>query len=198
MIRIQNGYREEDQALAAELYWEAFGSKLGVAMAPRDKALAFFERVMRPDHAIAAYTENGALSGLAGFTTPEGTLAGGTFSDLRAVYGLLGACWRGLVLSLLERDIDNTNFLMDGIFVTEAARGQGIGQKLLEAVRREAATRGYVSVRLDVIDTNPRAKALYLRNGFVEGETMQLGILSGLFGFQAATQMTAPALPTQN
>lgn len=197
-MQIQNGYREEDQALAAALYWEAFGAKLGTSMAPSEKALEFFRRVMRPDHAIAAYEADGTLLGIAGFKTSEGALAGGSFADLRAVYGLFGACWRGLLLSLLERDIDNTNFLMDGIFVTEVARGRGIGQKLLDAVRQEAGRRGYSTVRLDVIDTNPRAKALYLRNGFEEGETQELGILSGLFGFKSATQMVAPALPITN
>jgi len=44
----------------------------------------------------------------------------------------------------------------------------GVGSALLDAVAREAQARGLKEVRLDVIDSNPRAKALYTRKGFAE------------------------------
>lgn len=44
---------------------------------------------------------------------------------------------------------------MDGMFVTEAARGRGIGTRLLTAIKQEAKARGLRQVRLDVIDTTP-------------------------------------------
>ena len=49
---------------------------------------------------------------------------------------------------------------------TPAARGQGVGTALLKAIIAEGRRRGYAEVRLDVIDTNPRATALYERIGF--------------------------------
>ncbi|NDK36485.1 GNAT family N-acetyltransferase [Rhodovulum sulfidophilum] len=45
-------------------------------------------------------------------------------------------------------------------------------------------------VRLDVIDTNPRARALYELEGFTEASTMSLGPLSVVFDFSHATEMT--------
>ena len=80
---------------------------------------------------------------------------------------------------------------MDGIFVTAAARGQGIGQALLDAVRIEAKDRGYRSIRLDVIDTNERAKALYLRNGFKDAGVQRMGVLRLIYKFRTATRMVA-------
>ncbi len=190
-MRIRTGYDSEDQERAANLYWEAFGSKLGSVLGPRAKAIRFLKRVMRPDHAISAYDANGSLLGIAGFKTHKGALAGGGFSDLRLIYGVLGGSWRAILLSLLERDIENESFLMDGIFVTAAARGQGIGQALLDAVRIEAKDRGYRSIRLDVIDTNERAKALYLRNGFKDAGVQRMGVLRLIYKFRTATRMVA-------
>lgn len=78
---------------------------------------------------------------------------------------------------------------MDGIVVSDAARGQGIGTRLLAAIKDEALARGCTSVRLDVIDSNPRARALYEREGFVAGHRSDLGPLRHLFGFRSATEM---------
>lgn len=189
MVTIQAGLPPDAHALAAELYWEAFGKKLGRVMGPRDKALAFVRRVLDPSHAISAIGPSGQLLGVAGFKTIEGALVGGTFADMCAVYGRASAIWRAALISLLERDTENKRFLMDGIFVTADARGQGVGSALLEAICAEAQTRGYTSVRLDVINTNPRARALYERQGFQALQTQHLGFLKVLFRFDSATTM---------
>ena len=173
---------------AADLYWQAFRDKLRIAMGPQDKALAFVRRVLRPDHAISA-TANGQLLGVVGYKTLDGALVGGDFGDLRAIYGMFGALWRAGALALLERDVENERFLMDGIFVHEEARGRGVGSALLNAVCDTARTRGYSEIRLDVIDSNPRARALYERRGFHPVATADLGPLRHLFGFKSATTM---------
>ena len=78
---------------------------------------------------------------------------------------------------------------MDGIFVSETARGQGVGTKLLNATKEKAISLGCSTVRLDVIDTNPRARSLYERQGFVAGNTNNIGFFSHIFGFQKSTTM---------
>lgn len=190
-MKIRSGFDPEDHSLAAALYLEAFGQKLALTLGPKEKALKFLERVMQSDHALSAYSETGALIGLVGFKTYEGALVGGTFNDLRAVFGIFGATWRAGLLSLLERDIDNARFLMDGIFVTEYARGHGVGKMLLAAIKNEASARGYDEIRLDVIDGNPRARALYERSGFTPIAEQRLGPLKWIFRFKSATTMVA-------
>ncbi|MES2144290.1 MAG: GNAT family N-acetyltransferase, partial [Pseudomonadota bacterium] len=177
---------------AARLYWEAFGAKLGPVLGPEPRALHFFERVIRADHCIVALDDLGRLIGLAGFKTPEGSFAGGTRRDLRRTYGIVGAGWRGLLLWALSRDIDNARFLLDGICVTAAARGQGVGSALIDRICDEGLRLGYRSVRLDVVDTNGRARALYERLGFVAVRTEKIGPLRHVFGFSAATTMVRP------
>lgn len=191
---LQIGLPDHLRKDAARLYWLAFGGKLGRVLGPDHKALALLDMVMRNDHVIVALSADDALLGLVGFKSPDGAFAGGGFADLRHIFGLPGASWRAAILWLLERDLDNDRFLMDGICVSEAARGQGVGTALLDAICAEGRKRGYPAVRLDVIDVNPRARALYERQGFVPTRTSQLGMLRWVFGFSAATTMVRSLL----
>ena len=89
-------------------------------------------------------------------------------------------------------------FQMDGIFVDAGARGMGVGAALLGAVAEEAARRGLGQVQLDVIDTNPRARALYERVGFRAAKTEHTGPFGRVFGFESATRMVLEVAGVQN
>jgi ribosomal protein S18 acetylase RimI-like enzyme len=191
-VTIYRGLHAPLRAQAAQLYWEAFGGKLGRVLGPDDRAVVFFERVIRADLCFAALDDSGRLIGVAGYKTPAGSFAGGSWADLTAVYGRWGARWRGSLLWALSRDVDNDRFLVDGICVCRSHRGQGVGSRLLAALYGEAAARGYRSIRLDVIKDNWRARALYERHGFLPTRTESMGPLRYLFGFAASTTMVRP------
>ena len=191
-VTLHHGLPEALRTDAATLYWQAFGGKLGRVMGPDARALAYLARVILPGQAIVALDERGQLLGLAGFKTPEGSFAGGTTRDLRAVYGLTGMLWRLPLLSLLSSDVDNDRFLLDGICVTASARSRGIGAALMAAIEDEGRARGYAHVRLDVIDTNWRARALYERLGYRTVKTDSIGLLRFAFGFTSALTMVKP------
>lgn len=192
MVSIRKGLPAAQHPAAARLYWEAFGAKLGTVMGPDDRALAYLARVIRADHCFTAQSADGTLLGIAGFKSPLGSFAGGGPADLRVIYGRFGAYWRSLVLEALLDDVDNRRFLIDGIAVTRAARGQGIGTALVAALCAEGRARGYPEIRLEVIDSNWRARALYKRLGFVATHTARLGLLRPFFGFTAAITMVRP------
>jgi ribosomal protein S18 acetylase RimI-like enzyme len=189
MTRIEYGFHDADRPKIAALYWEAFGAKLGRAMGPRRKAIAFFESALNPSHALCARDADGTLLGVAGFKTIDGALVGGTMTNMARVYGWPGALWRVALLAALERDTENARFLMDGLFVAPSARGRGVGSELLSAVANEARRRGYTELRLDVIEGNDRARALYEREGFQAVATQSTGLLRHIFGFRYATTM---------
>ena len=188
-MKITVGIPDASRGEAAALYWEAFGQKLGFTMGPKYRALIYINRVMRSDHGICAMDDQGRLIGVAGFKTVNGALVGGTFTDIRKVYGWVGAAIRVKLMATLEDDIDNERFVMDGLFVAQEARGRGVGTALLNEISAEAKRRGYRQIRLDVVDTNPRAKALYLEEGFKEVAVHQLRLMRYIFGFRTATTM---------
>lgn len=191
-VTIFRGLHPQFRTQAARLYWEAFGGKLGRVLGPDDRALRFFQRVIRGDLCFAAVDDESQLIGLAGYKTPAGSFAGGTWDDLTEVYGRWGGRWRGGLLWALGREVDNDRFLIDGICVAKAHRSKGVGSMLLAALYQEAEERGYRSIRLDVVQDNWRARALYERQGFRAVRTEKLGALRFLFGFATSTTMVRP------
>lgn len=183
------GIPEQDRAEASRIYWSAFGSKLGHVLGPAERAIPFLQETLRLENAVCAHGPDGRLLGLAGFKTPQQSFLDIQFGKMRAAYGLWGATWRLALLALLDGEVDNKRFLMDGIAVSEDSRGSGVGTALLEGIFREAMTRGYREVRLEVVDSNPRAKALYERRGFDAGGVKKLGWLKHIYGFNTATTM---------
>ena len=192
MFAIRHGIPRGHEDRASALYWEAFGDKLGRVLGPQDKGLAFVRQVVNPSHAISAVDRHGQLLGVAGFKTAKGALVGGTWADMKVVYGIFGATWRTAMIALIEKDTENERFLIDGLFVAPEARGRGIGTALLDAIVAEGHRRGYDSVRLDVVDSNTRARALYERHGFRPLKTTRMGVLKHLFKFASATTMVRP------
>ena len=176
-------------AEAAQLYWQAFGAKLGLVLGPEPAALTYLQQVIRPDHVLIALSDTGRLLGLAGFKTPQASFVSGGAAELRASYGLIGGSWRARLLGWLNQEVDNENFLLDGLCVAPGYRGYGLGTALMSAICTEAQARGYASVRLDVVDNNWRAQALYRRLGFVETQSQSIGLLRHVFGFATAITM---------
>ena len=191
-IRIRMGLHHRQRQQAADLYWQAFGGKLGRILGPRRLALAYLARVMRVDQCITASAPDGTLIGIAGFKTPQGTFAGGTPFDLNAVYGPIGGRLRGAVLRLGNSDADMTRFLIEGLCIAPDWRGRGIGTALIEAVAAEGRARGYPALRVDVVDRNARARALYERLGFALDRTTPAGPLRWLMGYAAIHTLIRP------
>lgn len=189
VFKIAYGFSDAQKLKVAKLYWSAFGPKLWRVMQPETRALAYIASSLSPEHAFTAINEHGEILGVAGFRSSNGGLVGGTRSDLSRSYGVFGGWMRSRILALLEMDSDDQNFIVDGLCVDRTARGQGIGTALLLALRDEARQRGYHSMRLDVVEGNTRARALYERIGFQETGELDLGLRRFFFGYRKAAIM---------
>lgn len=184
-IIIQHGLPEANRQQAAAILYEGLFSTI-LPRAGGSEALA---RLLDPARAIVALREED-LVGIAGLNYGGSRL---TPWAPRAYLGALGL-WRGLaaaiMLRLYVRPFRRGQLLMDGIAVAPEARGLGVGTQLLDAVCAFAREAGYTSVRLDVVNTNPRARALYARRGFQAVGTMRLpGFVGRWLGFTAYTTM---------
>ncbi|MBW7920562.1 MAG: GNAT family N-acetyltransferase [Rubellimicrobium sp.] len=188
-VTITPGFAEAERPVVASLYWQAFGAKLGRVLGPDRKAREFLTVALDPRHALCARDGDGGLLGVAGFKTFSGGLVDGGLRRLVGTYGTMGASWRMVLLAALGNDIDNRRFLIDGLFVAPDARGRGIGTALILALEAEARRRGHDELRLEVIDENIRARALYERLGFAVVGRHRLGFLRWVFGFRGAATM---------
>ena len=178
---------------AARLYWQAFGQKLGKVMGPEARGIGFFEATVNPEAVISA-CEDGQLIGMAAFKLGAHGFSQGGVGALWQYYRL-GTLWRLPLLAMLERTAPKDTLQMDGIVVDASGRGKGVGTALLNAIIDTAKSHSLSKVTLDVIDTNPRAKALYERVGFKATGVEQLGPLRYVFGFSSATKMVLEINP---
>ncbi len=179
------------EARVAALYWEAFGRKLGPALGPPEAGRAFIAEHLHHDRGLVA-VHGDEIVGVAGYRLGGHGLTGGGPRDVLAAYGPLRGLPRLAVLSLFERTPAPGELVMDGIAVDARRRGLGTGGLLLAEVAAVAAEHGCHRVRLDVIDVNPRARALYRRHGFTAVRTERTPCLRPLLGFGAVTTMHRP------
>lgn len=188
-ISYQIGIPEQYRETAVELYEEAFGKKLGVAIKDKGKRLNLLDSTLILKYAIGAFFDK-KLIGIAGFQTAEGSLTSGIgYRDLLSQLGFIKGNWAALIFSIYERKPKPMELVMDGISVHSLGRGKGIGTKLLAEIKELGKNEGYKQIRLDVIDINPNAKKLYERVGFEIVKTESYPFLKGILGFSGSSTM---------
>jgi ribosomal protein S18 acetylase RimI-like enzyme len=193
-ITIRRGLPAYLRADAAGLFADAFGDKLRSALPARELMAAALERALRPDRMVVALRD-GELLGMAGLSAAEGRYHGGViasgdaFAELRALLGLVGAVRAVIGLSMGQHRPERGEHYVDGIAVAPATRGEGIGTRLLAEIRAIALEDGLRWVRLDVVDTNPRAQQLYERLGYRITNVQSFGYLRRFVGFGGMTSM---------
>lgn len=183
------GVPEYLREAAAGLYDDAFAGKFAVAIKDQEKRRRVLAEAFMLEYAVSA-TVGETLVGLAGFHTAQGALthgmtAGLLFDHLGVAAGLRAA----VVFSLYARHPQASELLMDGIAVRPGMRGKGVGTRLLDELKRFAGDNGLTRIRLDVIETNPAARRLYERQGFVPIRTERFSWMRGLLDFGASTTM---------
>jgi ribosomal protein S18 acetylase RimI-like enzyme len=188
-ITIKKGWSPEASLKVARLYEEAFGSKFKSAIPSKAKRIQVLEKSFNPEFSFVTRVD-GEIVGIAGFHTGEGSLTGNmNFKTLVAELGLFKGIWAAMILSLFDRQPKEHELVMDGIVVDAKCRGMGIGSMLLDTILEYASEQDFKSVRLDVIDSNPRAKKLYESKGFVVTKSEYFPYLKWLIGFSGAETM---------
>lgn len=196
-VVIEHGLPEHLRTQAVDLFEEAFGDKMGMAVRDRQKRKAFMHRAYLAEHIIVARRSD-QLLGMAGLSSKGPPYAGGLLGTswdprpYRDLLGWLGAAWAVWGLRLADHKPKDDEIYVDGIAVSPAARGLGIGTRLLSEVTAIARGSGKRYVRLDVIDTNPRAQALYERLGYRVTKVQSFRYKERWLGFGAMISMEQP------
>ncbi|MCF2860031.1 GNAT family N-acetyltransferase [Pseudoalteromonas sp. SMS1] len=186
---LKQGWDAYHSKTVAALYETAFGTKFSAAIRDRRERIAVFDKCFLPEYSYAASVDD-VIVGIAGFQTQDGALTGGLgFYGLIECLGLFNGLKAALIFSLFERKASRKELLLDGIAVNEKFRGLGIGSQLLDAVIAHAIKHNYQSVRLDVINSNLKARKLYEAKGFVATKSEYYPYLKWLVGFSGSTTM---------
>ena len=187
-VTIQVGLPERSRRAAAELFYQSFRQKGQFFLGAPPAGVVILEHDLCAKQAVVARQAD-RLVGVAGIQHQRRPFLALRLRTYLATLGLIEGVLRFGAACLAARPYRDGELLMDGIAVDEAVRGQGVGSKLLHAVIDFAQANGYRTVRLDVVDTNVRARQLYERLGFVATRTQRLPIKREWLGFTASTTM---------
>jgi len=185
-VNISIGLPPDSSAEIAAMYLDIFSRKL-YAVLGRRAALSLIADHISADRVIVA-TNGDEIVGIAGLKYD----GNGFFSPDRRgflkYYGPLVSRVRAALWTSVQTIPRPHQLLLDGLGVKAELRGHGIGTSLLEAVDRRARELDKTEVILEVVDTNPRARALYERSGYRTVLTTRRWMFR-LAGFSAAHLM---------
>ena len=161
MEGIDDGHVED----ALRLAHEAFAEKFRVGFRDADDLVRLFGDSVNTGHCFTAVAD-GKLLGILMFQTadreffhPKLAAAFTRFSPVRALRIVLN-------LLLLTRTARPDEFIVDSLAVSPAARGSGIGTRLMDRAEDKARAMGKKTMSLDAIGENAGAIRLYERMGF--------------------------------
>jgi len=161
------GIPEERREATVEVFWAGFRGKMHRVMGDDDRAKQFFGAALTDEGTVIAVDRrSGDVLGLMASTDRQHKAMADEWECGKAAYGALQAFWRLSLLSVLQHKTRSGELYIEFLAVAPEARGRGVGGVLLEYARQLAGVRGLDRVTLDVVDSNPRAKALYERSGF--------------------------------
>jgi ribosomal protein S18 acetylase RimI-like enzyme len=201
-VAVELGLRDELRDQAVAVYEEAFGEKMRTAVRDQQKRMAFIERALVAANLLVA-RHGDELLGAAGLSSKGAPFAGGTLGSswdprpYRDLLGWTGALWAVWGSRMADHEPTADELYVDGIAVASRARGLGIGTRLLAEIRQTARSHGKRYVRLDVIDTNPRAQALYERVGYRVTRVQSFRWKQRWVGFGAMLSMEQPVDPDE-
>ncbi|NQU37512.1 MAG: GNAT family N-acetyltransferase [Actinobacteria bacterium] len=133
--------------------------------------------------------DGGELLGAMVLTDAEHLSTSDDWAVAREIYGTVGAARRLALLAPLDTKPPVGCLYVDWVAVAPQSRGRGVGSNLLAFADEVAKQRGLSTVALDVVDSNPRAQALYSRLGFDVESTRSVWPFRWLYQIRSYTRM---------
>jgi ribosomal protein S18 acetylase RimI-like enzyme len=185
-MNILPGPAPELQAQAVEILLDAFWLKvehLELFNPSREIARRVYAGSLDFDLARFA-VEGERVLGVAGLDYGGGHFLRLRWAALRREFGWPGTLGRWFFSRLSTLQPVGRNSMRIAVIATAVeARGSGVGTALIEETCEFARLQGCTSLKLEVVDTNPRAKALYERLGFRTVYRLHTGFITRRGGF---------------
>lgn len=150
---------------ALRLAYEAFAKKFHIGFRDAGDLVRLFSDSVNTKHCFTAIT-NGNLLGILIFQTAGREFFHLKLSTVFTRFSPVRALLIVLNLVLLSQTARPDEFIVDALVVSPAARGLGIGTRLLDRAEDKARAEGKGTMSLGVIGENAGAIRLYERLGF--------------------------------
>lgn len=171
-IEIVHELTSEQMDDAAAIFYDAFELKLKyLYLFPKspEQGKRILSTVIRFKQGIYAIS-NKKVIGVAGLEMSDSQyFIELDFGILKREFGFIGAVFRWCAYKIylaFEKSPPADTVYLHSLAAAKDARGQGVGTLLLDAVKEFTRIQARSNVVLSVADTNPRAEALYKREGF--------------------------------
>jgi ribosomal protein S18 acetylase RimI-like enzyme len=191
-IQLQWGFTEVLRLPVAALIYDTFFKKFQYTLGPRHKAITFIANSLQPHFGLVALRD-GEFVGIAAAKTAKGELLQIRFGPWIRTYHFRA------ILSFLvgfpfwyEKRIPG-ELTLANLCVRKSARERGIGTQMIQEFMRFGTVRGYQTLKLEVINSNVRAKLLYERLGFKTTKYVNIPLpWRHLLGFTGVYEMSYP------
>ncbi len=168
-MKIIAGLNNNDKMALADLYTTAFDNKFKNIIGNKKIASSILVEGLNTKYCLSAYIDD-KLVGAAGLCLQKNCLINIGLGTIIKKLGLFKGIYTAILASIIFKPkyLPQDEILLDALAVHENYRGKGIGSKLLKELFKWSVENGYKAIHLEVIDENPKARALYERLGFVE------------------------------
>lgn len=178
---------------AGLVLWEAFREKMLHTIGSR-KPQEVLARTIVSERVLVAVEDTeddsfGSVLGVAAVADVNGLPLDLSKDQLVREFGPLLGRVRALIGRFLQSKAREGELELSFIAVAPDARGQGVGRALLDAVEARAHSAGLITVRLEVVDNNPRARDLYERHGYRHARRVSLPLIRPIMGFGGYDEM---------
>ncbi|MBM3705715.1 MAG: GNAT family N-acetyltransferase [Actinobacteria bacterium] len=174
---------------AVEILYEAFSRKISALIKSREKAIEIHKRALKLPYVFFALLD-GEIIGIAGLHYSNQSFLEFRYTDIRKSFNPFKSVFYYFVFRMVVPKIGKDVIRIDSLAVDVHFRGNGVGTMLIEEVCEFARKNGFREVMLEVVDTNPRAKALYERLGFVQKKVKKYYFLTRSAGFSSESIMS--------
>jgi ribosomal protein S18 acetylase RimI-like enzyme len=169
----------------ADIYFQAFGRKVTAIIRPECKAREIVIKSLNYDMALYAFDGSKNLIGFLGFHTNSKEFIRYKYRNLREYFNALNAFIKLVILRFSIPVLQKNEIRIDSVAIENSFRGRGIGTALIENFSNFAKTNNFNKIYLEVVDTNPEAKKLYNRLGFITKKRVRYYFFARRAGFSA-------------
>jgi ribosomal protein S18 acetylase RimI-like enzyme len=187
--KIQLGVPKNQGNRVAKIFCEGFNDKIKLMFGNSKKAQKLIASSIQDDRILVALKDN-IVVGFAGLQFSNKSYFNPSLNQIIRVYGLETIrVFLFLIIDFFSKPKSHQLHL-DTLAVSIHEQNKGIGSKLIQSTIELAKTEKFSQIKLEVIETNKKAKSLYEKIGFKNVRITRIPYpFSYLIGFRSFTEM---------